>query len=48
MGTHGLRFLRDFFANLGFFLEDLRFFNDVINIINDYIISGLFLSFSAL
>ena len=25
MGTHGLRFLRDFFANLRFFQEDLRF-----------------------
>ena len=26
MGTHGLRFLRDFFANLLFFQEDLPFF----------------------
>ena len=25
MGTHGLRFLRAFFANLRFFQEDLRF-----------------------
>ena len=25
MGTHGLRFLRDFFANLRFLQEDLRF-----------------------
>ena len=25
MGTHGLRFLRNFLANLRFFQEDLRF-----------------------
>ena len=37
MGTHDLRFLRNFFANLRFF--------DIINIINDGIISGVFLSF---
>ena len=41
MGTHGLRFLPNFFANL-------RFFFDIINIINDDITSGVFLSFSAL
>ena len=41
MGTHDLRFLHNIFANL-------RFFFDVINIINDDIISGVLLSFSAL
>ena len=45
MGTHGLRFLRDFFGESSFFLGRSSFFNDVINVINEYINSGLFLSF---
>ena len=34
-----------FLANLRFFLGRSSFFNDVINVINEYVNSGLFLSF---
>ena len=43
MGTHDLRFLRNYFANLRFFYTI-----NTINTINDDIISGVFLLFSAL